>query len=103
MGALTRGAAEALGMQALMSDLGLAARIKISSDATAALGIAARQGLGKIRHIAVADLWLQQKVKQRAIETAKVNGRENPSDLMTKGIDGDRIQHLLSKMGVMRA
>ena len=103
LGALTKGAAEGLGMQSLMGDLGITAAIKIISDATAAIGIASRQGLGKLRHISVADLWVQQKVKRGVLAMEKIPGRENPADLMTKGIEGDRIPLLLDKVGVKRA
>ena len=72
LGALTKGAAEGLGMQSLMGDLGITASIKIISDATAAIGIASRQGLGKLRHISVADLWVQQKVKRGVLAMEKI-------------------------------
>ena len=45
-----------------MSDLGINIRIQIKSDASAAIGIASRRGLGKNRHLEVSQLWLQQRV-----------------------------------------
>ena len=35
----------------------------IATDATAAIGIVAREGLGLVRHLAVGDLWVQQKAR----------------------------------------
>ena len=53
--AVVKGAQEGLGMKALLADWGIEARIHEKSDATAAIGIVARTGLGKVRHLAVAD------------------------------------------------
>ena len=36
----------------------------VHSDATAAVGIARREGLDKVRHLDVTDLWFQNKVNE---------------------------------------
>ena len=46
-----KASAEAIGLVALMSDLGYIAKGEIWGDASAALGITNRQGLGNTRHI----------------------------------------------------
>ena len=72
----------------MAADLGLSWGITIFSDATAAIGICRRRGLGKIRHLAVADLWVQDKVKNKEFELEKILGANNPADLLTKYLDG---------------
>ena len=62
--------------------------IVLPADATAAIGICRRRGLGKIRHLAVADLWIQDKVKTKDLGLEKVLGSINPADLLTKYLDG---------------
>ena len=52
---------QALGLQSIAKDLGFTFKIRVHSDATAALGICRRRGLGKVRHLDVADLWAQDK------------------------------------------
>ena len=99
--AMAKGAAEGLGLKSVMWDFGLDAVLQIRSDASAAIGIASRQGLGRIRHIGVTDLWLQQRLKAKEFEVYKVNGLDNLSDLQTKPLDGSRITELLDKMGVV--
>ena len=54
------------------------------SDATAAIGIRKRRGLGKIRHLHTADLWVQERTRNGDIELLKVLGTENPADAFTK-------------------
>ena len=85
--AVVKGAQEGLGMKALLADWGIEARIHEKSDATAAIGIVARTGPGKVRHLAVADLWVQGAARRGEIEFTKVPGAINPADLMTKALD----------------
>ena len=59
---IVKGGSNSLGMRSLMGDLGVTVSIHIKSDASAAIGIASRRGLGKIRHLEVSQLWLQQRV-----------------------------------------
>ena len=54
---------------------------QLFADASAALSIAKRQGAGKMRHINVKSLWLQEKEVQRILEYVKVKGEENPSEM----------------------
>ena len=43
-----------------------------------------RKGVGKLRHIEVRRVWLQDLVEQCRIMVHKVQGTINPSDLLTK-------------------
>ena len=57
------------------------------ADVSSAIGVAGRDGLGRIRHLDTQSLWLQQALRQRGLGFGKVLGTENPSDLMTKHVD----------------
>ena len=70
----SEGGSEALGTKSLMSDLGLNLRIRLHEDSPAANGIAERRGLGKVRHIEVNQLWIQEKVRGKTVELCKVKG-----------------------------
>ena len=96
------GMAQALGIQALMHDLGWNAKVRVHSDATAAIGIARRKGLGKIRHLDVTDLWIQDKVRSKQILLSKVLGTENSADVLTKYVDRATMDKALQKMGLVR-
>ena len=56
-------------------------------DASAALGIIHRKGLGRTRHIETSYLWVQQVAAERRLIFAKVLGKENPAELYTKHVD----------------
>ena len=60
---------------------------KVYGDASAALGIINRIGLGKTRHIDTSLLWIQLIAAARRLEFHKVLGKNNPGDLYTKYLD----------------
>ena len=60
--ALTKASAMAMGARALLEDLGITLKIRVLTDATTGKAIASRRGLGKVRHIATHELWIQDKV-----------------------------------------
>ena len=97
---MVKGAAEGLGMASVLRDFGIPIEVELYSDATAAIGIASRQGLGRIRHIAVADLWIQQRLKSGELAAFKVDGKKNVADLMTKALEAPRIEELIESMDV---
>ena len=80
---MTKGASIGIGLVALCADLNVQARVRLHSDATAAIGIARGRGLGKIRHRAVSDLWLQDKTRVQEVEVVKAAGSDNPADILT--------------------
>ena len=69
---------EALGLKAMLTDYNATLDPWLFVDASAAIGVAQRSGLGKIRHLDTGTLWLQQAVKDKQIGLSKVKGIENP-------------------------
>ena len=92
------GMAQALGLRSLAADMGWNLKLKVYSDATAAIGIAKRRGLGKIRHLATTDLWIQEKVRNGDIDLQKVLGADNPADIFTKYLDKGIMDRALIKL-----
>ena len=88
-------ASEGLGLQALCADLGLQVSLGVHSDATAAIGVCKRRGIGKIRHLAVADVWIQDKLRTGDFELCKNPRPANPADVLTKHVEWPlRLKHL---------
>ena len=58
--AILKGVSEALGYMSMSADWGRRLSCEAKADGSAALGIIARRGLGKLRHIDTTYLWLQQ-------------------------------------------
>ena len=87
--AAIRAGTEALSMMALMKDLGMDITAALRLDASAALGIIHRKGLGRTRHIDTGLLWMQQTAAERRLEYSKVLGTDNPADLLTKHLNAE--------------
>ena len=72
--AMMKAASEALGLAGLMEDFGgQPEQIILNVDASAAMEIASREGVGRTRHIDVAILWLQQEELQERLKTKKID------------------------------
>ena len=87
LGGICRGSSHGIGLRSICHDLGFDWSLEVRSDAAAAIGICRRRGLGKVRHLAVADLWVQDHVRTKDFLLTKVPGAENPADIMTKWVD----------------
>ena len=92
LAALVRATSEGLGMKSIMDEFGFNVKLKVKSDAKAAIGIVKRQGLGRVRHLAVADLWIQQRAKEGSVIYEKLPGPQNTSDILTKPIDAETLE-----------
>ena len=80
--AVVRASAEGLGILTLYSDFGQKGmKASVGMDASAAIGIIQRHGIGKLRHIEVDVLWLQEQQARRLLPLHKVPGPRNPSDM----------------------
>ena len=100
LGGICRGAAIALGLQSLAADLGINVQIEILTDATAAIGICRRRGLGKIRHLHVSDLWVQDRLRKGDFRLTKIPGADNPADILTKHVPRDILMKHMAFMGL---
>ena len=85
--ALGKLAMEILGVRSMAAEWQMsdeAAASVLWADASAALSIAKRQGAGKMRHINVKTLWLQEKEVQQVLSYSKIKGEDNPADGLAK-------------------
>ena len=97
---LVKGACEGLGVQALLLDMGIEAKVRVHVDSTVAKSIAGKTGLGRIRHMDVRILWLQDACREGRVNIFKVCGLKNPADVLTKPVPLARAAALLSSVGV---
>ena len=81
---LVKASSEALGCQSMAKDYGHEKGVRLYADASAALGIVHRKGLGKVRHIDTNTLWVQQAACTQSIQSEKVHETKIPADALTK-------------------
>ena len=100
MSGICKGASNALGLKSLAADLGIHVQLEILTDATAAIGICRRRGSGKIRHLHVSDLWIQDRLKTCDFKLTKVLGADNPADFLTKHVARDIMMRHMTTAGL---
>ena len=98
--ALTKGASQAFGVMTLFEDFGVTTRAVLHTDASAAIGIVRRAGLGKLRHLNVRYLWLQDHLRSGQMDLHKVAGVANAADLVTKHLGPGKAKDHLEAIGV---
>ena len=85
------------GFLALLADFHIRMALRLWTDSSASRGMCSRQGLGKVRHLDVQDLWIQQRLRNVDFHLYKVKGEENPGDLFIKAsLTHHRIESLLN-------
>ena len=97
---ILKGTSEGMGLRSLAQDLGLLVTLHIRTDSTAAIGICRKTGLGKVRHLAVGQLWVQEKLRSGEFSLHKHPGSENPGDLLTKHVDASTLQSHCERAGL---
>ena len=88
-----------LGYQSLLTDLRVSLPLRAWADSTAAIGICARSGLGKLRHINTQCIWLQSNVRSKAVELRNVKGTENPADVITTVLPANQMRVYCAGLG----
>ena len=99
--AMVEGSTRGIGLQTLLKEMGVKIGILVlSTDSSAAKSFASRRGLGKLRHIEVKELWLQEAVCRGRITLRKIEGSKNPADIFTKYLSNDEIVRHLKSINV---
>ena len=97
---LVRASAETLGLLSLFMDFGETLTGHVLGDASAALAIVQRQGIGKMRHLDTNFLWVQEKALRNELKFSKIAGKKNAGDLFTKVLAWEDIKAHTDRMGV---
>lgn len=93
-----KGAAQALGVQSVLEDMGVRQEIRLLTDSNTAKGITKRIGLETIRHLDVNELRAQQQVKDKIITHNKTKNTFNNADLPTKPQDAGTSRSVMELM-----
>ena len=90
-------------LQHLLAELNVETMIHVYSDSSAARAVVARRGCGRMKHLQVRDLWLQDQLRDGRIEVRCVGTDVNPADLFTKSFAGPRFRVLVKLIGMRDA
>ena len=90
--AMVKLSTELLGLMNLARDLNCRLHGRVWADSSAALAVVKRQGAGRLRHINISLLWVQEQETLKKLYYEKVPGQDNPADLFTKGVGREKLQ-----------
>ncbi len=62
-----------LDVNGLVEDLGIEFGVQVNADPSATKSIASRRGAGRVRHIEVRELWVQDHVAKGELTIMKVH------------------------------
>ena len=102
LNAMCRGAQEGLALKHLCEELEEECALTLQTDSSAARGIIKRQGTGKVKHLSVRQLWVQQQVSLGNLEIDKVPRSANSADMLTHHWTRICGAEMLFKMGAER-
>ena len=86
------GASEAKSFESMMRDLGFAMMPVSVVDAQATEHILHRHRIGKMKHIDVAHMWLQDEVKSNRLKVRLVKSEDNLADIGTNALSNKIIR-----------
>ena len=79
------GASEGFLLCSILEEIGIdSAQLQIVSDSSSARQVICRRGLGRLRHMKVRQLWLQDQLRLNTIALVPVASEDNTADIFTK-------------------
>jgi hypothetical protein len=85
--AMYEGATRGLGLSSILSEMMMSPSLslcRLCTDASVAKSFVSTRGLGRMRHLEVKLLWLQELVQKGRLRVSKVAGTNNVADALTK-------------------
>jgi hypothetical protein len=92
---------EAMAIRELILNVGISVSAPIlRCDSSAALGIAQRKGLAKVKHLEVHMSAVQEWLANDRVKAVKVNADVSLADLLTKTVSGEVLARLRRLFGL---
>ena len=82
--ACVKGISEGIGVHELMTELGMSVSLNLEllTDSSAAKGTITRHGSGRIKHLTIKQLWIQEALKDYEVAVTKIPRRITSADLL---------------------
>ena len=78
-----RGWRKPFGIFYVLREFGIQSNVVGRCDSAAARGIANRSGVGRLKHLELKQIWIQQYVKERKVRIEWIPRSVNPADGLT--------------------
>ncbi|CAE7467666.1 RE2, partial [Symbiodinium natans] len=100
--AMVKTAAEGKLTTEILRHFGWKVEHRVLSDSSAARSMAQRVGCGKVKHLSLKEMWIQQAVRNKELSIGKVDTLMNISDLGTKALEAARMDSLMKQLPLER-
>ena len=100
--ACEKGSTELMGMSSTEEDFGAKEEMSLKVDATACHAIVSRTGVGRVRHLDVRRLWIQEKAQKGIIRYMRVSRIGHVVDSFTKAATNPEMEAALKKLNPSR-
>ena len=100
--ALCTCATEGLALKNIYEEMGLDVHFELLTDSSAAKGMIMTQGAGKVKHLDIKSLLIQEREGQGDLKVLKIPRLENVSDLLTHHWSEPEGQRYLNGMAIER-
>ena len=99
LNAALKAGSEAIGLRNVMAEMRDEMGIQMFGDSTASRGVLLREGAGRIKHLDIKQLWIQEKVADGTLAVEQIPRKLNIADALTHHWGGDVLEHH-EKMGL---
>ena len=99
---ICKAAAEGLGARNLSEELLDHLDVEVLTDASAARGVVQRQGAGRVKHLCIKQLWVQERESAGELKITKIPRAINIADLLTHHWSETEGVGMLSRMSLDR-
>ena len=103
LNAAVKAGQEGIGIGNLLGEMGSQYYVQLYGDSSANHGIITRQGTGKVKHLSVRQLWLQERTSAGGMSHKKVPRLFNWSGVLTHHFTKSEAEHHFPNLGVYRA
>ncbi len=91
---------EGLFVKHMLAEAGIDAPLRVRTDSSAAKAVCQRRGVGRMKHLEVRHLWLQDAYRRGDYVLDTVKSEDNVADGMTKRLAGARHRYLCDLLGL---
>jgi hypothetical protein len=102
LNAAVKACQEGLGLAHLEEEIGTKMLVRILGDSSANNGIIQRQGSGKVKHLSVRQLWIQQQAELGVCVHTKIPRLLNSADMCTHHFTKAEAENHLSRLFCQR-
>jgi hypothetical protein len=93
-----------IGIKSVFMEMGLEVEAQVNMDSSAARSISSRTGAGRVRHVEVRELWVQEMVVRGELSIIKVRGgdvrgEDTVAEGLTKHVERSKTEVHMERCG----